>query len=154
MPAEFAGPVAVLDDASALAARPATARSGPDAAAPGYAIYTSGTTGRPKAVLITHAAFAATCEAYQVCYGLLDDQPVCLQLGSFAFDVFNGDLGRSLYAGGTLVICPDESRADVDAIADLVAEHRVSILESTPALVNPLAAARPPGPRRSPRCAC
>lgn len=140
VPPGFIGPICVLGDPADLAERDAPERLGPTAEAPAYAIYTSGTTGQPKAVLITHAACASTCEAYRTAYQLGDDE-VCLQLGSFAFDVFNGDLGRSLHVGGTLVVCPDEARSDVDALLELIVRHRVSILESTPALVNPLAEA-------------
>jgi amino acid adenylation domain-containing protein len=137
-PANFTGAVLVFDDAAGQAEP--TERLGPGPDAPAYAIYTSGTTGTPKAVLVSHGAFSSTMESYTDCYRLTRD-PVCLQLGSFAFDVFNGDLGRSLYAGGTLVICPDEVRAEIDGIVDMIARHRVSILESTPVLVNPLAEA-------------
>ncbi|HEX3786931.1 MAG TPA: amino acid adenylation domain-containing protein, partial [Pseudonocardiaceae bacterium] len=141
IPADFTGPVLVIADPHELAAQAASERVGPKADAPAYAIYTSGTTGTPKAVLVSHGAFAATCASYPDCYRSPAQPPVCLQLGSFAFDVFNGDLGRSLYAGGTLVVCPDEVRAEIDGIVDLVAEHHVTVMESTPALVNPLSEA-------------
>ncbi|MFD9698194.1 amino acid adenylation domain-containing protein [Lentzea sp. NPDC059081] len=133
------GRVLVVDSVDELTGE-APERLGPGRDAPAYAIYTSGTSGTPKAVLISHGAFASTMEAYAGCYRLTG-VPVCLQLGSFAFDVFNGDLGRSLYAGGTLVVCPDEVRAEIDGIADLITRHRVTVLESTPVLVNPLAEA-------------
>lgn len=135
-------PVVVLEDPWSATAPAGGARlaGSADPDAPAYAIYTSGTTGRPKAAVISHRAYAATCAAYGEVYALSEDEPpVCLQLGSFAFDVFNGDLGRSLYYGGTLVICPDEVRADVREVARLIAAHDVSVLESTPALINPLA---------------
>ena len=113
----------------------------PDAATPAYAIYTSGSTGTPKAVLVTHGAYAATCEGYSRRLGLDEPGavPVELQLAAFTFDVFCGGLARTLYHGGTLVLCPDELRTDAEAVAELIVTHQVSLVEATPALVNPLA---------------
>jgi len=50
-------------------------------------------------------------------------------------------LGRSLYAGGTMVICPNDDRAEVNRLAALIAAEGVTILETTPDLVNLLAQA-------------
>jgi amino acid adenylation domain-containing protein len=138
VPPAFAGVVITLDDSGTLAAASGPPRTGANRTAPAYAIYTSGTTGRPKAVLVEHSAFAATCAAYGPVYGIDREPPVALQLGSIAFDVFNGDLGRSWYHGGTLVVCPDDERTEVERLTDLIARERVTILESTPALINPL----------------
>ncbi len=113
----------------------------PDAGTPAYAIYTSGSTGAPKAVLVPHGAYATTCEAYTRRLGLGGPgaAPVELQVAAFTFDVFCGALARALYHGGTLVLCPDELRADPEAVAELIAAHGVAMIEGTPALINPLA---------------
>jgi amino acid adenylation domain-containing protein len=131
--------VEVLPDPEVLAERSGIERPIPPDDAEAYTIYTSGTTGVPKAAVLTHRAYAATCEAYRETYGLTDGTPVALQLYSVAFDGFNGDLARSLFFGGTLVVCPDEVRTDVDALAGLIGRERVSILEAPPGLINPLA---------------
>ncbi|MVP02592.1 non-ribosomal peptide synthetase, partial [Paenibacillus lutrae] len=73
-----------------------------------YVIYTSGTTGRPKGVMIEHRSLVNTAAAYRREYRL-DQFPVrLLQLASFSFDVFVGDIARTLYNGGTMVICPKD----------------------------------------------
>jgi len=60
-----------------------------------------------------------------------------LNLGSISFDVFNGDLARSVFVGGKLVICPDEIRLQPDEMYKLLCRERVNIFESTPALITP-----------------
>ncbi|KAF6564979.1 AMP-binding protein, partial [Paenibacillus sp. EKM206P] len=69
-----------------------------------YVIYTSGTTGKPKGVMIEHRSLVNTAAGYQREYRL-DQFPVrLLQFASFSFDVFVGDIARTLYNGGTMVI--------------------------------------------------
>ncbi|KAF6569792.1 AMP-binding protein, partial [Paenibacillus sp. EKM212P] len=71
-----------------------------------YVIYTSGTTGKPKGVMIEHRSLVNTAAGYRREYRL-DQFPVrLLQLASFSFDVFVGDIARTLYNGGTMVIVP------------------------------------------------
>lgn len=151
VPDPLADRVVELEDPRLLAEASGPSCDGPNRQMPAYAIYTSGTAGEPKAVLVDHGAFAATCAAYGAAYGLTAIHPVALQIGSIAFDVFNGDLGRSLYYGGTLVVCGDDERTEPDRLADVIAREGVTILESTPALVNPLAEvlARRPDATRS-----
>ncbi|KAF6612959.1 AMP-binding protein, partial [Paenibacillus sp. EKM101P] len=75
-----------------------------------YVIYTSGTTGKPKGVMIEHRSLVNTAAGYRREYRL-DQFPVrLLQLASFSFDVFVGDIARTLYNGGTMVIVPKDDR--------------------------------------------
>ncbi len=58
-------------------------------------------------------------------------------MASFSFDVFSGDLARALLNGGTLVICPDDVRLEPQQLYRLIDQHRITFMESTPALIVP-----------------
>ncbi|KAE8559798.1 non-ribosomal peptide synthetase [Paenibacillus polymyxa] len=102
-----------------------------------YVIYTSGTTGKPKGVMIEHRGLVNTAASYRREYRL-DQFPVrLLQLASFSFDVFVGDIARTLYNGGTMVIVPKDDRIDPSRLHHWIEQERVTIFESTPALIVP-----------------
>ncbi|MGO4532519.1 amino acid adenylation domain-containing protein [Paenibacillus sp. 2TAF8] len=102
-----------------------------------YVIYTSGTTGKPKGVMIEHRSLVNTAAGYRREYKL-DQFPVrLLQLASFSFDVFVGDIARTLYNGGTMVIVPKDDRIDPSRLHHWIEQERVTIFESTPALIVP-----------------
>ncbi len=77
-----------------------------------YVLYTSGSTGRPKGVMVTHGNLLNAFAGWKDAYRLDTDVRVHLQMASFGFDVFGGDLVRALGSGGTLVICPKETLLD------------------------------------------
>ncbi|MBE0339799.1 AMP-binding protein, partial [Paenibacillus sp. 23TSA30-6] len=98
---------------------------------------TSGTTGKPKGVMIEHRSLVNTAAGYRREYRL-DQFPVrLLQLASFSFDVFVGDIARTLYNGGTMVIVPKDDRIDPSRLHYWIERERVTIFESTPALIVP-----------------
>ncbi|OMF37643.1 condensation domain-containing protein, partial [Paenibacillus peoriae] len=102
-----------------------------------YVIYTSGTTGKPKGVMIEHRSLVNTAAGYRREYRL-DQFPVrLLQLASFSFDVFVGDIARTLYNGGTMVIVPKDDRIDPSRLHHWMERERVTLFESTPALIVP-----------------
>ncbi len=102
-----------------------------------YVIYTSGTTGKPKGVMVTHRSLVNIAQCWIEEYGLSDKTTV-LQMASFSFDVFCGDLCRSLLSGGKLVLCPDEARLDPAGLFGIMEKHQVSVLEVTPSYAVPL----------------
>ncbi|MBU7321098.1 non-ribosomal peptide synthetase, partial [Paenibacillus oleatilyticus] len=103
-----------------------------------YVIYTSGTTGRPKGVMIEHGSYINTAIAYRRDYRL-DQFPVrLLQLASFSFDVFVGDIARALYNGGLMVIVPKEDRIDPLRLYGWIRDYGITVFESTPALIVPM----------------
>ncbi|WP_155985395.1 AMP-binding protein, partial [Paenibacillus maysiensis] len=92
-----------------------------------YVIYTSGTTGKPKGVMIEHRSLVNTAAGYRREYRL-DQFPVrLLQLASFSFDVFVGDIARTLYNGGTMVIVPKDDRIDPSRLHHWMERERVTI---------------------------
>ncbi|MBT2575783.1 amino acid adenylation domain-containing protein, partial [Bacillus sp. ISL-51] len=102
-----------------------------------YIIYTSGTTGTPKGVEVRNRNFTHAALAWRSIYEL-EHMPVrVLQMASFSFDVFSGDLARALLNSGTLVICPDDVRIEPEQLCRLINEQHITFMESTPALIVP-----------------
>jgi amino acid adenylation domain-containing protein len=102
-----------------------------------YAIYTSGSTGKPKGVVITHRSLVSAYMAWQEAYGLSTDH-IHLQMASFSFDVFVGDMVRALCSGGKLVLCPWEWLLDAENLYGLMRCAGVDFAEFVPAVVRNL----------------
>jgi amino acid adenylation domain-containing protein len=127
-----AATVLVLDDSGVLGgpeANPPT-RAGADDLA--YVIYTSGSTGQPKGVQIANGSLASAYFAYERAYGLRELRAHA-QMASFSFDVFTGDMIRSLLAGAKLVLCPLEVVVDPAALYELMVREGVDTAEFVPA---------------------
>lgn len=103
-----------------------------------YMIYTSGSTGRPKGVRVAHRNLANVVESWKYHYRLEQMEVCTLQMASMSFDVFMGDLCRTLLFGGRLIICPTDDRLDPTKLASLIMDNKVTVMESTPALILPL----------------
>ncbi|MEL7002577.1 MAG: amino acid adenylation domain-containing protein [Bacteroidota bacterium] len=102
-----------------------------------YLIYTSGSTGQPKAVKIQHRQYLNATLSWRKDYALEDSTVNLLQMANPAFDVFMGDISRSLANGGKMVLCTDQIKLDFPKLASTIEEHQISIFEATPALVFP-----------------
>ena len=103
-----------------------------------YIIYTSGTTGKPKGVVVEHRNLCSITAAWITDYRLNTFKPHVLQVASMAFDVFIGDVCRSLLAGGCITLCPSDLRFDLDYLAQTIYENKITVFESTPGLIVPL----------------
>jgi amino acid adenylation domain-containing protein len=110
---------------------PSPSTAGPDDLA--YVIYTSGSTGRPKGAMITNRSFANAFYAYDEAYRLTDDTTCHLQMASFSFDVFAGDVIRSLLSGSKLVLCPLEVVMDPERLYAVMLTEGVDCAEFVPA---------------------
>ncbi|MEN6405045.1 MAG: amino acid adenylation domain-containing protein [Thermoguttaceae bacterium] len=102
-----------------------------------YILYTSGSTGRPKGVMVTQGnllnAFHGWREAYR-----LDEVRSHLQMASFGFDVFAGDMVRALGSGGKLVICQKEILLDPERLLELIEREQVDAAEFVPVVLRNL----------------
>ncbi|MCU0467730.1 MAG: amino acid adenylation domain-containing protein [Arcicella sp.] len=103
-----------------------------------YVIYTSGSTGKPKGVMVEHGNLSNIAHAWNRQYQLSTFKVKLLQIASISFDVFVGDMCRALLNGGTLVVCPTDIRVEADNLYNLIYEHQINILESTPTVILPL----------------
>jgi amino acid adenylation domain-containing protein len=108
---------------------PSSVAGGDDLA---YVIYTSGSTGRPKGAMIANRSLASAYFAYERAYRL-HELHAHAQMASFSFDVFTGDLIRSLLAGAKLVLCPIETVVDPAALYDLMLREGIDAAEFVPA---------------------
>jgi amino acid adenylation domain-containing protein len=99
-----------------------------------YVIYTSGSTGRPKGATITNRSLANAWFAYDEAYRLTDETTSHLQMASFSFDVFTGDVIRALLSGSKLVLCPLEVVMDPPRLYELMLEERIDCAEFVPAV--------------------
>ncbi len=97
-----------------------------------YVIYTSGSSGQPKGVMITNRSLASVYFAYDREYRLRELR-AHLQMASPSFDVFTGDMIRSLLAGAKLVLCPMDVVIDPARVYALMVREGVDAAEFVPA---------------------
>jgi amino acid adenylation domain-containing protein len=102
-----------------------------------YLLYTSGSTGNPKGVMVTHANLIATYLSWQDIYQLTP-QDCHLQMASFSFDVFAGDLLRALCSGAKLVICPKINLLRPDKLYNLIIAQGINCAEFVPIILRRL----------------
>ncbi len=103
-----------------------------------YVIYTSGSTGRPKGVMVTHGNLRNAYCGWEYAFGLSDGLNSHLQMASFGFDVFTGDLVRALCSGGKLVICRKEILLSAPDLFDLLRRESVDTAEFVPVVLRNL----------------
>ena len=125
-----AGDMGVLDVADCAGVGPLPDQVGEDD--PAYVLYTSGSTGRPKGVPITHRALsnflASMCREPGI-----DPGDRLLALTTVAFDIAGLELFGPLVAGGTVVLAGAGAALDGGALARMIADRRIDIVQATPA---------------------
>lgn len=95
-----------------------------------YVIYTSGSTGRPKGVVVPHRNVLALLEATAEDFGLDSDDTWTL-FHSSAFDFSVWEIWGCLLTGGRLVVVPYWVTRDPEEFHELLADHRVTVLNQT-----------------------
>ncbi|ASZ09481.1 non-ribosomal peptide synthetase [Chitinophaga pendula] len=103
-----------------------------------YILYTSGSSGRSKGVMIDHSALLNAADGWLHSYELYAFPVRLLSTASISFDVFCGDVCRSLLSGGTLVIATTAERMAIPTLAALYYEQQIAIFETTPSLMLPM----------------
>ncbi|WP_066507710.1 non-ribosomal peptide synthetase [Abyssisolibacter fermentans] len=103
-----------------------------------YVIYTSGSTGKPKGVMVEHKNVVNISYGWKKDYELDKHKVNLLQMASFSFDVFAGDLARTLLNGGKMVVTSKYERINPIDIYKLIKKYEINIFEATPALIIPL----------------
>ncbi|UGQ12386.1 amino acid adenylation domain-containing protein [Yinghuangia sp. ASG 101] len=128
-------------DAAVLAeadtAPPLAAPDRTDPAEPAYVIFTSGSTGEPKGVEVSHAAAWNTIADVNARHAVGPDDRV-LALSSLDFDLSVYDVFGPLAAGGAVVVPDEDDRREPARWRQLVREHRVTLWNSVPVLLDML----------------
>ncbi len=98
-----------------------------------YIIYTSGSTGRPKGVEVEHRQVARLFSATEPWFAF-GQSDVWTLLHSYAFDFSVWELWGALLHGGRVVVVPHWTIRSPEALAQLVADEGVTVLNATPSL--------------------
>ncbi len=96
-----------------------------------YVIYTSGSTGIPKGVMIEHASLLNFLQAMQDRPGLTADD-VLLSVTSPSFDIHALEFYLPLISGATVVIAKENQYSSAEALASLMVEFDVTVMQATP----------------------
>ena len=121
----------------ALSVRAAVGHSGAfdpvrtDPAGLAYVVFTSGSTGEPKGVELTHDAAMNTVETLSARFGFGPDDR-SLALLTLDADMSVLDVFAMLRAGAAIVMVEEADRRSPDVWAELIARHRVSVLNLMP----------------------
>ncbi|MEV0294627.1 amino acid adenylation domain-containing protein [Nocardia sp. NPDC050710] len=101
-----------------------------------YLIYTSGSTGMPKGVMVSHRGLANLVDNSGAAFGVSPDSVVAHAV-SPSFDISVEELLVAFAAGATVAVVPPSAYAG-EELAQVLSEHRVTVLNVTPAVVNSL----------------
>jgi amino acid adenylation domain-containing protein len=96
-----------------------------------YVLYTSGSTGVPKGVEITHGALANFLLSMQREPGMAPDDRL-LAVTTFSFDIAGLELYLPLVSGARVVIAPHEATLEGAALAGLIDEAGITVMQATP----------------------
>lgn len=102
-----------------------------------YVLYTSGSTGKPKGVMIPHRALFNHMRWMMERFGFGGDD-VFLQRTSASFDASVWEFWAPLLAGATMVVARQDKTYDLGHLIGLIAEHRVSVAQFVPSLLETL----------------
>jgi amino acid adenylation domain-containing protein len=96
-----------------------------------YVIYTSGSTGKPKGVEIRHRSLVNLLWSMQREPGIGAADRL-LAVTTFSFDIAGLELYLPLVSGAQVVIAPRAAAFDGEALAKLLADSGISMMQATP----------------------
>ena len=111
-------------------ATPVPHRAGPANLA--YVIYTSGSTGKPKGVQIEHRAAVNFMGSMQREPGLSAEDTL-LAVTTLSFDIAGLEMFLPLVTGAKIVVAPRETIIDGFDLIKKLGEHKVTLMQATPA---------------------
>jgi len=100
-----------------------------------YMALTSGSTGISKRCFISKKGIETMLNDWKNKFHI-DSESVHLTTADQQFDVFFGDIFRSIFLGNTLVIADVNERLEPSSICSLIKKFKVTHYESTPTLLN------------------
>ncbi|WP_150273755.1 non-ribosomal peptide synthetase [Paenibacillus tepidiphilus] len=133
----FEGPVIDITDESLYTGGPAQPECHTAPHNLAYILYTSGSTGMPKGVMVEHRNVVHYISSFRHEF-TLSGSDVILQQASYAFDVSVEEIFPILSAGGRIVIIQPEELLDIRRLQALIREHRVTLLSTSPFVLNEL----------------
>ncbi|AEM41152.1 non-ribosomal peptide synthetase [Ketogulonicigenium vulgare] len=96
-----------------------------------YVIYTSGTTGRPKGVVVPWSSLDNLLRSMMETLDFGPDER-WLSATSVTFDISILELLLPVLAGGHLVLAPRGAQSDPGALAQLITDHSITMMQATP----------------------
>lgn len=109
---------------------------------PAYIIYTSGSTGRPKGVVVTRKSLSNFLLSMQEAFSLGEEDRL-LAVTTVAFDISALELYLPLISGAQIVIAKKETIREPQALAQMIENFDINIMQATPTLWHALVTSEP-----------
>ncbi|MEH7625710.1 non-ribosomal peptide synthetase DhbF [Bacillus subtilis] len=146
LPDNLAVPELVLDQAVTQEIIKCYSPENPDVSVsidhPAYIIYTSGSTGRPKGVVVTQKSLSNFLLSMQEAFSLGEEDRL-LAVTTVAFDISALELYLPLISGAQIVIAKKETIREPQALAQMIENFDINIMQATPTLWHALVTGEP-----------
>ncbi|MGG0065908.1 non-ribosomal peptide synthetase DhbF [Bacillus subtilis] len=146
LPDNLAVPELVLDQAFTQEIIKRYSPENPDVSVsldhPAYIIYTSGSTGRPKGVVVTQKSLSNFLLSMQEAFSLGEEDRL-LAVTTVAFDISALELYLPLISGAQIVIARKETIREPHALAQMIENFDINIMQATPTLWHALVTSEP-----------
>lgn len=146
LPDNLAVPELVLDQAVTQEIIKRYSPENPDVSVsldhPAYIIYTSGSTGRPKGVVVTQKSLSNFLLSMKEAFSLGEEDRL-LAVTTVAFDISALELYLPLISGARIVIARKETIREPHALAQMIENFDINIMQATPTLWHALVTSEP-----------